>query len=605
MDVESLAVSNISSRVARCDRLRPFISVNDKTPFTDGHIDVHRSSNTSNANWEGRVPVQIKGRQRATRSPLQKFPIARTDLLAFQKDSGVLYFVVTVNKKTRVEKVYFALLSPFAIDGILRDGPPGATSAAVAMTPLADDLSALERLVRLALRTRDQNVSLGFDETLMEQVESLSLHTANELDFSVPVTLAQGSNDFALVLHTTGGLSMPVPGNFQVLPHEYMERRVEVEVRSGQHVFKEVLARRLDREKVLVTLCDGLEVTFVGEAETKARALINLRLSSNFAQRKRAIQFFLSLRESGQFEVEGVPQPVAVDSADDGQEADELRAHLHELALVDDLFQALDVNSSLINLDEVTEDQWRSLSVFRRAFVDGDEIDDRKSQTSRVIFSFGKWHFFFLITPGGSAASRQLLDPFSDLVQQQYLLTLGEGAEREVMPGTAYDMLEDEYLGTTLNLRLGSMVAAYEPLSDHQSTYALANKKVLGLIAAADRVDVRAGELLKAAEGLNDWLMDEQGPEPQNQVNRWQIQARQRSFTDAQLDEIRKFKRSVVDRVPDQRTEYELACAILLQEEREVAFLIAQLDEDRLNLFKEWPIWNVRRTDRLVASDST
>lgn len=41
MDVESLAVSKISGMLARCPQLKAVIATNDKTPFTDGYIDIY------------------------------------------------------------------------------------------------------------------------------------------------------------------------------------------------------------------------------------------------------------------------------------------------------------------------------------------------------------------------------------------------------------------------------------------------------------------------------------------------------------------------------------------------------------------------------------
>ena len=71
MDTEALAVAKIQGMVARCPHLKPFVASNDKTPFTDGHIDVYSALGQKKADWLGRVSVQVKGRARSGKRPAQ------------------------------------------------------------------------------------------------------------------------------------------------------------------------------------------------------------------------------------------------------------------------------------------------------------------------------------------------------------------------------------------------------------------------------------------------------------------------------------------------------------------------------------------------------
>lgn len=96
MDVENLAVARIVTMLSRCPHLGPQIAANDKTLFTDGHVEVYDGLAKTKKDWRGRVSVQVKGHSR--RGKLNSFAIPRVDLLAYQKDSGVLYFVVLVDK---------------------------------------------------------------------------------------------------------------------------------------------------------------------------------------------------------------------------------------------------------------------------------------------------------------------------------------------------------------------------------------------------------------------------------------------------------------------------------------------------------------------------
>ncbi|WP_336649105.1 hypothetical protein [Microbacterium sp. MMO-10] len=131
MEVEELAVAKVQSMIARCPHLKPFITTNDKTPLTDGHVDVYRGLGRKNSDWHGRVSVQVKGRTRSTKRKAElAFGISRTDLQAFQADGGVLYFYVAVNAKGKCVP-YYALLSPFTIEYYLRQVPEEQESISV------------------------------------------------------------------------------------------------------------------------------------------------------------------------------------------------------------------------------------------------------------------------------------------------------------------------------------------------------------------------------------------------------------------------------------------------------------------------------------------
>lgn len=46
--IEQAAVNYISDLISRCPHLVPYIDSNDKTPFTDGRIDIHNISDSEN-----------------------------------------------------------------------------------------------------------------------------------------------------------------------------------------------------------------------------------------------------------------------------------------------------------------------------------------------------------------------------------------------------------------------------------------------------------------------------------------------------------------------------------------------------------------------------
>ena len=591
MDVETLAVTEIAGLVARCPHLKPVISTNDKTVFTDGHIEVYQGLGQTKAEWRGRVPVQVKGRTvRLGKGKLPKHPISRDDLRAYQRESGVLFFYVVVDGKTGKTTPFYRLLSPFAIESILREVPKGKAQVPVQMGALPTDVEALERLVALALMTRAQNPSMGFDPILFEKAESFTLHAATAINFDEPQVLAPGVTDFALVLNTSDGMSIPLNGEFRFLPSSYQEQTLEVATSSGAFKYDTAVSKRVSEADVEVRISEGLELSFHRE-DGVISAGVHLTLERTLSGRLKTLGFFTSLLDTKVLSIGGNAVPIEITK--DGDD-DWIRRHLEYLRWLTELLEHLGVDTTLIEPDQIDEHQYRQLKVLHRAFVKGEEVTDKTASVSRVLQKVGQWHLMFLLTPGSAPDKWVCVDPFSSEQRQQFAWSAGEKGEQETMPVTAYDVVEDEHLGTVVNSRLGDIVGAYEAISDFQTTFTAANYRVLALIRAADECGQRKDELLGAATLLNDWLLAEDVEVTHHQINAWQIIARTSGLTPEQRTKIRELKREVVRGGADNALQAEIACAILLEDTEEVEDLLPQLDDDQLELMKTWPIWKLR-----------
>lgn len=584
-------MTEIAGLVARCPHLKPVISTNDKTAFTDGHIEVYQGLGQTKAEWRGRVPVQVKGRTvRLGKGKLPKHPISQEDLRAYQRESGVLFFYVVVDRKTAKATPFYRLLSPFAIESILREVPKGKTRVSVQMGALPTDAEALERLVALALMTRAQNPSMGFDPILFEKAESFTLHAATAINFDEPQVLAPGVTDFALVLNTSNGMSIPLDGKFHVLPSNYQEQTLEVATSSGAFKYDTAVSKRVSQADVEVRISEGLELSFHRE-DGVISAGVHLTLERTLSGRLKTLGFFTSLLDTKILSIGGNAVPIEITRHGDD---DWIRRHLEYLRWMTELLEHLGVDTTLIEPDQIDEHQYRQLKVLHRAFVRGEEVTDKTASVSRVLQKIGQWHLMFLLAPGSAPDKWVCVDPFASGQRQQFQWSAGEKGEQETMPVTAYDVVKDEHLGTVVNSRLSDIVGAYEAISDFQTTFTAANHRVLALIRAADECEQRKDELLGAATLLNNWLLAEDVEVTHHQINAWQISARTSGLTPEQRTKIRGLKREVVRRGADNALHAEIACAILLEDTEEVEDLLPQLDNDQLELMKTWPIWHLR-----------
>ena len=591
MDVEALAVAEITARVARCPRLKPVITLNDKTLFTDGHIDLFETGEQTKANFIGRVQVQVKGRRGLLRRE-PKHPIARSDLLAFQKESGVLYFVVRVDERQDRHIAYYVNLSPFAIRKLLNGVPEGQATISVPIKKLPSDVKSLERIAWVALKTRSENVEVGFDPVVMENLESITLHSAVPLDLEEPLVLTTGEDDFALVFNTTGGLSLPVGGHFQVFPGGYTPTQTNARVSCGEVVYEGTTNRRLDKDTVEVALSEGLKLVVNTAAEPPA---INctLTLEPFLRARLKALEFFLALMDSNELRMDNFRfAELSAGSADDPW----LRSHADGLRELAQVLASMEVDLDLINVDEITSDQERQLTSICHAISSGEEIVNPGLAAGLGVQAIGSWELMFLLTPGNDPGGWVLRDPF-EVALEKGLFWRSDDEGMDPVPVTAYDVTEPERLGRILNTRLGSIVDAYDAISESSGALDAANLRVVGLISSADWYPARAAELLAAAKRLNDWLVARQGPEPRHLINGWQIAWREGGLSADQLRDVRRLKReSARSDQPGARLN-EVACAFLLGDKNETDELFEALPQQEQDLLRTWPIWAVRPQD--------
>lgn len=600
MDVENLAVGRIVTMISRCPHLGPQITANDKTPFTDGHVEVYGGLAKTKSDWRGRVSVQVKGRSR--RGKLSSFSVPRVDLLGYQRDSGVVYFVVTVDNAGKTSP-YYAILAPFRIQALLADAGDEQENISVPMTKFPSSPALIEPIFALALRTKNQNPSLGFDAAIFEQVRSLTVHSISGINFDAPVVLDASRDDYAIEVVTENGMTVPLGGTLEIYPRAYVPTKSHVALRCGGVTYDEYFIRRLDEHSLEMALPGGLTLT-LRETETERSGSFTLSLKSNFAERLKAVEFFLSLVERQPLHM-GEHTTSFVDTEFDKAElkdAQSLRDQWKMLERLRDLFAVLDVDMALVEMEDIDDDQIRQLLRLYHALVHKDEATNADGEISRFVVNVGAWHIMVLVLPGSGPGQWKYVDPFDPAAPHMYRYS-PEAPEREGIPITVYDAVEVEYLPTLLNLRLENIVDAYAALSDQPTTTQLANERVIALISAADLQPKRASALLEAATRLNDWLISQEGPVDRHQLNRAQIRWRTDSLTADDRNAIRSIKRIRARTGGAEGLEFELACALVLDEAEEAAYLRSQLSDAQVEKMSAWPIWRLHDPRGSVNAD--
>ncbi|HZL05424.1 MAG TPA: hypothetical protein VFE45_08400, partial [Coriobacteriia bacterium] len=371
MDVELLAITKINDAIARCPRLRANIAHNDKTPFTDGHIDIYARPDTqAKEDFRGRVPVQVKGRKGLPKQDVRPtFSITRSDLRGHLRDRGILYFVVYVDPASEQRDAYYVTLSPFKIDELLREAPRKNKSIPVPLEPLPSESARLEALLAFAYQSRSEDVEMKASEALFENIREITVHTASELDIDKPVTLKHSERDFSVVITGTDGTRLPADGTFMFTPAEYVGVRTSHVIRGGGCEFRGPLRKRVDEQTIELEISPGLRLRLRDPMAGEGGS-VKLKLQDNLSARFADVAFFLSCVDDHEFELDGRRVGFTFASLDD---CDDLRAHYSYLTKLTELFARLAVDVSLINLADITDAQSHQLVGLHAALVEEQE----------------------------------------------------------------------------------------------------------------------------------------------------------------------------------------------------------------------------------------
>lgn len=165
--IETGAINCLKTILWNCPHIDPDISENDKRLSWDGFIFLFSDKDHKKEYLVCKCEIQVKGKKKLGKR--RSFSISIADLINYQNNGGVLFFVVDIE----TNKVFYSELLPIKIGNILQNKVKRPKSISVGLDEFPTNPMAIERLIKKFCEHSDkQRASKGriidFNEKAIE-----------------------------------------------------------------------------------------------------------------------------------------------------------------------------------------------------------------------------------------------------------------------------------------------------------------------------------------------------------------------------------------------------------------------------------------------------
>lgn len=591
MDLEKLATSAIEKEIAKTDLLSSFINSGDKEPCWDGHIYIHEDKKKTKKNIK-KVAAQVKGKAVRTRDAKRtiSYPISCDDLRAYMMNGGTVFFVVYLNKDTGdVLQIYYVSLLPVMVKKLLDEKKSRRTISVKFHKFPADNARKTELFLNFYEESKKQVSFAGKDLPNIDDLIKKGL--LENISFSY--TGLGACPDTRLLPKIIDGKSLTLYANIKggtaPIPIEYFDEITNITTSKDTNIPISVKGHiYYDKVKTIAT-ADTIEQQIgssvkiiapnVDKVDSSIKIHLNINLTGTLTEQIEALEFIIALVDNEAFNSGDAEFPAKFPQSElDRMEAYNFPEMLSNRKHIKEVLDSMNVKKDL-ELSKCTSDDIDNLmrivnSIGDHRIIRG-EIDE-KNPGQKIKIANLTVAVVYIKANGGY----RIYDFFGNRFDVKWA---PEGME-PVEVSQFMMMRPDDYL-TLDNLDLEKVVENFKIIPPSTTHFELSNNCMLSMLNAYDKAP--NPELLNAARQMNVWLGQHTDFLSSEIVtlNRLQIELRERPLEFSEKQELYTIATTAKDEF--QR----LGAFLLLDEQEEARKIFDTLDEDRLNLFKGFPIY--------------
>lgn len=580
MDTEALAVAAVKTAIAKTDYLVDYIKDKDKEPMWDGSIYAYFSKRKSNADWNGKAAVQVKGKNlEALDTEEIKYDIEVVDMKNYKREGGLLFFVVGIDEDGNT-KIFYKALTPYLINKILEGKEEqGTIRINFGAFPIQKNeicnvvMDFIRDAKKQELFTHDKIPTLeDFINAAGKDISYGFQYSGIGYDRSEPYKYLFDHETYMYVQNTRLNITFPI---------EHIQR-ID---RAGHSVVGDItIAGKIYYDKYeVVHKLEGLELN-IGKSividfiKDNNVAKVNYKLKGNIKEQIQDIQFITDLLEKKLANINGMDFPVEpTDEELETFHIEDTKQLQRQLIIIDNMLNALGVTKALeiSNISAKEDDYLRMLIT---AFVEKKTIRFKENKVPSV--------------GGISIGNIYLMLHFRQMEDGSYLIENFPEVEYEVSGAykdgkmfstSKYIIMKADDLIKADNIQCKHIVDELM-LYENEGHYINSNFTLLELIKAYDQTKNK--EYLNEAIRLAEWLRKADCLEGISTVNYLQCIARRSALTEEQEAELLELLEQYAD-----NEQMKAGIYILLGNYKIANRCLDRLDVDKRTEFCGFPIY--------------
>lgn len=585
-NIEEKAINEVKRFFEDSSIIHTYITENDKEPFWDGHLYLYPSGIKTKENFQGRVPVQVKGKVlKKAKTNNFSYPIDIADLKAYLHE-GVIFIVVQLIEKQRI--IFYHNLSPILLRSIIAQHPNN-KSTSIKMFPLSNSVSEVE--VELLQFEIDCKKQVSSANSASIDFETLMKISNNTFSFSLVLSKENRSRPFFEILtsrstyiyaniNEPAAIQIPI-GDGPAMLEIDQEFICPISIKGKLFYSSYMCKYRKDFTVICIGNCIELEIP---KASNGHKPNINIKRNAYFLKDViKETEYIIGIADAKEMTIGEITIQIAIEEC---PFINELRHNIDNWKELDATLCKIGVHED-INLITLSKKEIRNIELLIRMVGRGEELN-LKGEIPRIVeMKISNLKLFLLVYKANLDKSKlkSLFDKSLDLrISQKY--SDGE------FPESLYGSFDKKAISDCSNFPYNDIIPSYEALmNDNPHVCERMNLLLLELLSAYDQMPSQSNtkELaLHTATEMADWLIANDTNEETkntNLLNKYQILKRRGNLMDTERQRLKLLQINNADAF--------LGCGIALLLDDSDAFDIywKKMSAKEHAQFKNFPIW--------------
>lgn len=594
IQIEEWGADAVKAVISKTDTLHSYIEKNDKRPFWDGEVFIYKSNDWRNINFIGKVQVQVKGNAARTKDLLKSeisFSPRVVDLLNYEKNRGVIYFVVLIDKENNEHrKIYYNELTPHKIRTLI-EGKEEQKTLRVLFKEFP--------LNKFNIQNIFQRFHLSSSQSYLPIITIDKLSTIKDIE-KITFTVIEADpdlipkNTYDILFHDKAFWTVKQKGHptpYQIDVNEKINLKISTSEKQDIIVNGEKFEKYLsiERGSDYFAFKFGESVILKYPKDGK-KGKFTYTHSDKLTQRIKDFNFLILFMENALIQKEnGETIEFGVFNKETEINISELKKELQTYLQIDEFWKSIGVYDDFIIGEIDSNSSIKELEIFancmngKHKVINALDTNEPVTLVKKTISNFTLLLFYVLEDKDKKHFN---IYNFSDY--ERMFMYIIDGQEHEA---SRYSALKPIDYTEVSNINFSDILKSFKQIKiTDNNIYTYFNLDLLKLLMAYDMRENKQYKILKAAQEIAKWLLDKSEgilPYEIKVINYLQALKRERTLSEEENIMLYDIEKDSVELI------YKLGANILLDNLKGAQIQFDKLSIEDKEKFKTYPIYNL------------